>query len=345
MIPMKIKYSVFFLSLCLLLINTSFTNAQSNKEENTKETIVQIQKGMTLKEVALLLKQSEIINSVFYFQVLAWITNQSENIKYGEYSFKPEVSTYAVLQTVVTGQTRLQRITFPEGYNLFEIANLLEEREFCSKDEFIALVRDPNWISQLLNGTFSSLEGYLFPDTYFFPKETTAQSVSEAMVQRFLAVYSRLQNEGASPPVSLTRHEIVTLASIVEKETGVPQERARIASVFYNRLNQSMRLQSDPTILYGMLLEADGVPSTNIRKQDIRRPTPYNTYQINGFPPGPIGNPGEAALRAVFQPENTEYFYFVSRGDKTHVFSITLEQHERMVDKYQRRRHKRKNTP
>ncbi len=309
--------------------------------EETEEVIIQIEKGMSLQSIARLLKKKGLINNVFYFKVLAWLKGDSTKIKSGEYAFQKDTPGWKILNTLVEGKTRLHRITFYEGYNIYEMARTLEEGNFLDKEKFISLCHDPDLIYELLKEKRDSLEGYLFPDTYHIPMPVDPRKLIRKMVEGFLKAYHEVSQEGlkkaGSGALHLTRHESVILASIVEKETGLAEERSLIASVFYNRLKKGMRLESDPTILYGMMREAGDLVTLNIRKKDILKKTPYNTYRLSGFPAGPISNPGKESLRAVFEPKESSFLYFVSRNDGSHVFSKTYKEHKKAVDRYQRR--------
>ncbi|MDE0119509.1 MAG: endolytic transglycosylase MltG [Bdellovibrionales bacterium] len=299
-----------------------------------------IEKGMSVSEVAKILKEAGLIKNIFYFKFLAWLSGKSTKIKSGEYAFKNNSSSWDILSTLVKGEVYLHPVTFPEGYNIYEIAKTLEEKNLLKRKDFISLCYDSDFIYQLLGEKQDSLEGYLFPDTYYVARPVNPRRLIRTMVEAFLLVYNKLSQDGrlsaGSESVRLSRHEAVILASIVEKETGQAQERSLIASVFYNRLRKKMRLESDPTILYGMMREAGDLIPLNIRRKDILRKTPYNTYRISRFPAGPISNPGEEALKAVFKPKKSDYLYFVSRNDGSHVFSKTYKEHKKAVDRYQR---------
>jgi UPF0755 protein len=201
---------------------------------------------------------------------------------------------------------------------------------FANMDEFVRLCRDRTFI-QSLGIQADSLEGYLFPETYLFPRDTSTQDVIKAMAARFFKVWDKYADMARGH--ELSRHQIITLASIVEKETGAPQERPMIAAVFLNRLKKKMRLETDPTVIYG-IPDFDG----NLTKKHLQTPTPYNTYVIDGLPPGPIANPGEDSIKAVLQPANTDYLFFVSKNDGTHQFSRTLKEHNQAVSQYQKNR-------
>ena len=304
----------------------------------TRYRVIHVRKGMSLHHVTQELKQAGIIKSAWRFKLLAWWKRASMRIQFGEYEFHIGASYTEVLNILVNGKVRLHKVTFPEGYNLFEIAEVLSRGNFLNKKKFIELSTNKKWIQSLGLGKLDSLEGYLFPDTYYIPRPILPSSMIRKMVERFSSIYIRLKGlYFLKPrPVPLTRHQLVILASIVEKETSAEKERPLIASVFYNRLLRGMRLESDPTILYGMLKET-GIMPVNIRKKDILRKTAYNTYQIKKWPAGPIANPGEKALKAVLTPASSEYLYFVSRNNGTHVFSKNYKDHKKAVKHWQKK--------
>jgi UPF0755 protein len=229
---------------------------------------------------------------------------------------------------------RTHPVVIPEGKRATEIADLLAEAGLADRDDFLEVVFDPQSPERLgVEGT--SLEGYLFPDTYRFARGLAPSKIAEAMVREFKRVYEGLPAAEAEPVLSM--REQVTLASIVEKETGAAHERPLIAAVFLNRLRRGMRLETDPTVIYG-IENFDG----NLRRVHLQDAgNLYNTYKIRGLPPGPISNPGLDALRAVRQPADSPYLYFVSQNNGTHAFSKTYAEHERAVDRYQRRRRRR----
>jgi UPF0755 protein len=233
-----------------------------------------------------------------------------------------------MLDTFVKGRVKLYRITLPEGVNMNEIAAVLEKAGFCEKNNFLDLCQDRSFI-QSLGIKSITLEGYLFPDTYFFPKHSPCKKIITAMVEHFKLIFTQAWQDRAAE-LKLSVHDIVTLASIIEKETGDATERPLIASVFHNRLAKNMRLESDPTVIYG-IKDFDG----NIKRKHLKTVTPYNTYQIRGLPMGPIANPGAASLAAALYPAQTQYLFFVSKKDTTHKFSRTIQEHNRAVRKYQ----------
>lgn len=237
-----------------------------------------------------------------------------------------------VVDILVYGEAVTTTVTVPEGKNIYDIGKLLEEKKVTTYKEFIKLAKDPEFVKTLgIPG--DTIEGYLFPDTYKFSPQTPASFVITSMVKQFKKNFQNfdLSNSKLSP------HEVVILASIVEKETGAPEERPSIAGVFLNRLNKRMRLQSDPTTIYGTYEKFEG----NLTKKDLLESNPYNTYKISGLPIGPICNPGLKSIDAVLNPDTHNNLYFVSKNDGTHVFSSSYIEHQRAVKEWQQNRKNR----
>jgi len=237
-----------------------------------------------------------------------------------------------ILEVVTSGKTILHAVTIPEGYRITEIAALLETKGLVNAENFIQETKDEKLIKSAgISG--NSLEGYLFPETYNFSKNTSERKI----IQRLLDIYHEkikqheLRKRAQSS--NLTFHQVMTLASLIEKETGIDEERKLISSVFHNRLRKKMLLQTDPTVIYAMA-DFDG----NIRKKDLQVDSPYNTYRYKGLPPGPIASPGIKSIIAALEPSESDYLYFVSRKDGSHQFSSNLMDHNRAVRKYQLRR-------
>jgi len=296
--------------------------------------LFEIQSGESLGRVARRLEQAGLVRSAFATKLLARHSDSEGRLQKGEYELSPHQSPREILDVFVSGRVKTWPVVIPEGLRASEIASRLEEAGIVEADAFMALVSDVELATSLGVGP-ASLEGYLFPETYQLPRGVSAETLVTAMVRQFLRVWQEL--EPMAREQGLSMHEVVTLASIVEKETGVPGERPLIASVFLNRLRRGMRLETDPTVIYG-IADFDG----NLRKQDLLDATnPYNTYRIRGLPPGPIANPGAEALRAVLQPAESDYLYFVSRNDGTHQFSSSYAEHVQAVDRFQRRRRPR----
>jgi UPF0755 protein len=237
-----------------------------------------------------------------------------------------------VADILIYGKAITITVTIPEGKNIYDIGKILEERKVTSYQEFISLAKDPQFVKSL-DLTGDSVEGYLFPDTYSFPPQTPAALIITTMVRQFKKHFQNMDFSNSK----LSPHEVVILASIVEKETGAPEERPLIAGVFLNRLKKRMRLQSDPTTIYGSYEKFEG----NLSKKDLQIENPYNTYKIPGLPIGPICNPGIKSIEAVLNPEVHGNFYFVSKNDGTHIFSPTYTEHSRAVKEWQQNRRNR----
>ncbi len=325
----------YLLALCLLLLGSSafiggwFWSYLSSPSQGSGEVVVNIPRGTGVRAIGELLAENNLLRNDIRFLVLARLTGSAQKLRAGEYRMQYGLTPMEVLQILQTGEVVRHRITVPEGLSLVQIAEIFAKGGWVDPVRFVALAHDSEYIATM-GVQQKTLEGYLFPDTYTVIRgEVDEHSLMTMMVQRFFDVWSGLQ---VPDSMALSRHQIVTLGSIVEKETGAAVERPLIARVFLNRLARRMRLQSDPTVIYG-LEQFDG----NLTKADLRRSTPYNTYTIPALPPGPICSPGRAALDAVLHPVASDALYFVSRNNGTHVFSKTLAEHNRAVRKYQKR--------
>jgi UPF0755 protein len=292
-----------------------------------------VREGQSLNEVAHELGKAGLIRSRSLFLIWSRAMGYSKRIKAGEYGLNSNMSPLKILDVLSKGLILTHAVTIPEGFTVNEIADLLSEKALADKGAFLAIATDPEAVKQYgLPGP--DLEGYLYPDTYQFSRGLPAPALVEVMVKRFWEVVGPLKE--AIDRSGLTLGEVITLASIVEKETGRAQERPLIASVFLNRLKKRMRLESDPTVIYG-LEGFDG----NLTRANLAKGTPYNTYLVQGLPPGPIANPGLDAIRAVLYPAKTDYLYFVSKNDGSHFFSRTLPEHNRAVAYYQKKKGQR----
>ena len=289
---------------------------------------VVVREGDRLADIADRLAGAGVIRSAPLFRVWARLTGRDRTLQPGRYHFERALDVPGVLRTLATGVPS-QDVTIPEGLTVREIATLLESRGLASVDDVTCLATDPEFL--LAAGVpGAQLEGYLFPDTYRIAPGMSAREILESMVRRFHERFDVERHRRAAAR-HLSVDEVVTLASIIEKETGLAAERPLIAAVFANRLRLGMPLQSDPTVIYA-IPEFTG----NLTRADLARPSPYNTYVTNGLPPGPIANPGLAALDAAMAPADTAALYFVSRNDGSHEFSATLAEHNRAVARYQR---------
>ena len=294
----------------------------------------EVEPGDSLGRVADALEAKGLIRNAKVTRWFAKAEDLSTQLKVGEYELSPAQSTIEILETLAKGRVRTHAVVIPEGQRASEIADRLAAAGLADRKAFLEVVFDPE-LPIRLGVEGSSLEGYLFPDTYRFARGLAPERIAEAMVEEFLRVYHDLGP--ATGENSLSMRELVTLASIVEKETGAAKERPLIAAVFLNRLRRGMRLETDPTVIYG-IEDFDG----NLRRIHLKDDSnPYNTYRIRGLPPGPIASPGRDALQAVREPADSPYLYFVSRNDGTHIFSKTYAEHEAAVDRFQRRRRRR----
>ena len=290
---------------------------------------INIPAGTSLDQVAQILHKKDIIRNHTLFSLLARCRGVEADIKSGEYQFSNQMLPNEVLSKLIRGEQIKYSITIPEGLDLVEIASLYEKMGLVNKERFVQLATDPTFISSL-GVEAKTLEGYLFPDTYRFIRNIGEKNIIRRMVKRFNEAYNQQFRE-REKELGLTQREVITLASMIEKETAYSKERPLISAVFHNRLKKNMRLQCDPTVIYGL----DSFTG-RLTIKDLRTYTPYNTYRIRGLPPTPIANPGIDSIRAVLYPANVDYLYFVSKNNGTHYFSTTLEEHNRAVFKYQR---------
>jgi len=290
-----------------------------------------VEPGQPLAAIARNLEAAGLVRRAEGVELLARFRALASQLRSGEYRLNAAMPPGEILARIARGQVETYPVVLPEGLRATEIGRRLESAGLVDASEFLAVVFDPAVPAELgVEG--ESLEGYLFPETYRMPKGLPAKEVARVLVDQFLEQWRKIAPLAARHDYSM--RDVVTLASIVEKETGAPEERPLIASVFHNRLDRNMRLESDPTTIYG-IPDFDG----NLRRRDLEDGgNPYNTYRIQGLPPGPIANPGAEALRAVVEPADSNYLYFVSKNDGTHTFSRTYSEHVNAVNRYQRSR-------
>jgi UPF0755 protein len=294
------------------------------------EVVFVVDPGQSVAAVAAGLERAGLVRDARAVRGLARWRELENRIQVGEFALSPAMTPAEILEKIVSGQVVVYEATLPEGFKLVQIAERLAEAGLVDQDAFLAVATDPA-TAEKLGVQGDTLEGYLYPETYRLPKGLTPIEVAKVMVDQFRAVWIEVGPLVA--PLGLSMQEIVTLASIIEKETGAPEERPLIASVFLNRLKKGMRLETDPTVIYGI----ENFDGNLLRRHLEDESNPYNTYKIKGLPPGPIANPGRAALLAVGRPADTSYLFFVSRNDGTHVFSESYRDHSAAVDRYQRR--------
>jgi UPF0755 protein len=314
----------------LALINVYYLIAIWNYSGNDRE--FEIKPGESFSSINYRLYKDGIISNAKIFYRYSKTQDLLTSFKIGTFLIKKDSTMLDIINMLTKGTPISQKITIPEGKNLYEIAAILEKEKITKAADFIRAAKNPQ-LAKSLNIAEGTLEGYLYPETYFFSKNTPAKTVIKSMVKIFNDKIENLNFEN-SP---LSKEEVITLASIVEKETGAREERGMIAGVFRNRLAKKMRLQSDPTTIYGIYETYNG----NLQKKHLLEKTDYNTYKINGLPKGPICNPGISAIKAVLNPEKHNYLYFVSQNDGTHVFSETYKQHLQAVEKFQKNRNNR----
>jgi UPF0755 protein len=278
--------------------------------------VVEIDKGLRTPEIAARLEEQGVITDAHVFSAAAFFTGARGRLKAGEYEFAAGASMRDVMNLIVSGKALVYKLNIPEGW---------------TSEMAVARIRE----NDVLTGEIAAIppEGSIMPDTYVFKRGTTRQKLLEDMQAAQIQLLEEIWQKRSGLMMLKTKEEAVVLASIVEKETGVAAERPQVASVFMNRLKKGMRLQSDPTIVYG-LMGGKGKLGRDLTRADIQKPTPYNTYVIDGLPPGPIANPGRAALEAVVDPPDTEYLYFVADGSGGHAFAKTLEEHNANVAKW-----------
>jgi len=297
---------------------------------------VDVPHGASQRHVAYLLRANGVVRSATAFEIYAR-RHPKRTLQAGEYFFDRAMTGQEVFWKLANGQVYQQPFTVREGETMFDIAHELEAGKFMRAGDFLYAAGDPGLIHDFAPGA-QTLEGFLFPATYELPRHPAASELTAEMVHKFKEEWRRIASPVAGGPTDEGGHRavnrIVTLASLVERETPKPEERPLVAGAFENRLRLGMRLQCDPTVIYGM--ERLGKYNGTLTGKDLSFDTPYNTYEHGGLPPGPIGNPGEASLRAALQPAQTNYLYFVANTQGGHFFSGTLAEHNKNVVKYRR---------
>jgi len=295
---------------------------------NDEIVLVNIPRGTPFAQVVNLLDEKGLVRSRLLFRAMAYFYSAPQQIKAGEYEFSKAMSARDILQKLVRGEVKAYNIVVPEGFTVRQIAARLAASGLADEKEFLRLARDRDTLATLKIPA-ASAEGFLFPDTYKLDRTMDTRTILKTMADRFLVKVTGGMIEQARAQ-GLGMKEWVTLASIIEKETGRKDEMTLVSAVFRNRLRIRMPLQSDPTVIYG-IENFDG----NLTRKHLERQNPYNTYLNRGLPPGPICNPGTDALAAALNPAPVDYLYFVSRNDGSHQFSATLDEHSRAVRKYQ----------
>jgi UPF0755 protein len=312
---MNFIYKLFFIFSLIFLVTILFFTAIYFPlvENSTIQKIINIPSGSNAKEIVHILEKNEIIRKNNYlFIILIKLSKLEDKLKFGEYNLSPSLNMLQILNKLARGEIVVYKITIPEGYTSIQIAELLDKKEIVEKESFLKLVKygEKSW------------EGYLFPDTYEVPKKYGAENMFKLMLSNFeqVAVENKLINKAEQ--TGFTMDEIITLASIIEKEAKFAEEKRQISSVFHNRLKIGMKLQSCATIQYIL-----GKPKENLEESDLEIESPYNTYLYKGLPPGPICNPGIDSIIAALEPANEDYLFFVLGDNGRHIFSKTYEEH------------------
>ncbi len=323
---------LFIISLiCIFLIGIFWEGLLPvSTTPTTKYRVVDIDYGDSIWTIAEKLKKAGLIRNAFVFALYAIITGKYKNLKAGEYGFYLSQSPEEILNMMEKGRVLHRKVVIPEGSTLWQIADILQKRGICKKEDFLKLATDPE-VAKKYGLPGPTLEGYLYPDTYYFPKGTHPGVVIKTMVENFWKHWKKFEKLAKKKKMSLK--EVITLASIVEKEALYNREKPLIAAVYLNRLKKGMPLQADPTINYALKSFKPISP-----KDYYRVKSPYNTYLHTGLPPTPICSPGEASIRAVLHPAKVRYLYFVAKGDGTHYFSVTYRQHLRYIRRIRARR-------
>lgn len=295
------------------------------------ERVIEIRKGAGLLEISRLLEEEGVIFRREVFTLLALLQGDRRRLKAGEYRLSASLSPARILEILRRGEVIRYALTIPEGFTLAEIARAAERAGLAMASEVLSLSRDRAFLIEL-GLEAESLEGYLFPETYLFPKGTPIRALLRQMVETLRGRFME-EMKARGKALGLTPHQVLTLASLIERETPLEEERRLVSAVFHNRLRRGIRLQADPTVLYAL-----GRTGGALTKEDLQVNSPYNTYLHRGLPPGPIASPGLPSLRAAVDPAPGNYLYFVARGDGGHEFTLTLAEHEEAIRRSRRAR-------
>ena len=308
---------LFFIFSLIFLITVLFVTAIyfPLEENSATQKAINISSGTNAKEIVDVLEKSEIIRKNNYiFRILIKLLKLEDQLKYGEYNLSPSMNMIQILDKLVKGEVIVYKITIPEGYTYTQIAELLDKKEVAEKETFLKLAKNSE----------KPWEGYLFPDTYEVPKKYGAENMSKVMLSNFNQIAIENEFTEKAEEIGFSLNEIIILASIIEKEAKFSEEKNKVSSVFYNRLEKGMKLQSCATIQY--ILET---PKEILDENDLKIDSPYNTYLYKGLPPGPICNPGLDSIIAALEPEEEDYLYFVLGENGKHIFSKTYQEHLR----------------
>ncbi len=329
-----VKLILLFLlamSLSLLVLSSLDLFWFAHHGNRQPATVIVIEPGSSLKKITHILADHKLISSQLRFKILNRVLQSSATLKAGEYEIAAAATPLTIIATLQKGKSLQHKISFPEGFTLKQIKDRLAAAEICTAAEFEKITTTATELKKWQIPT-DNLEGYLFPSTYCYDRNTSCRDLVTQMLATGQQMFTAIK--AASPKTDFNRHQILTLASIIQKEAGNIEEMPLIAAVFYNRLRRNQRLASDPTTIYGLGKSFDG----NLHRRDLKHPSPYNTYRHKGLPPGPICSPGSSAIKAALNPAASDYLFFVSRNNGTHQFSKTYPEHQQAVKKYQLKR-------
>lgn len=332
---MIIKRVLFAVILLILLWVSWFSYEFSSSQKHPSEVVTfEVKMGEAVKDIARNLEDQDLIRADWAFVLGYRLFYSGQSLKAGEYMIQLPTSAKNILLILTEGKVKLYPVTIPEGLTRRETAQHLESSLSIDSSEFLEVSSDIGLIADLVPEA-DNLEGFLFPETYSFPKGPDVEKVVATMIAQFRKVFDETWSERAAE-IGMTIREVVILASLIEKETSHPEERSLISGVFHNRLRIGMKLDCDPTIIY--VLKEEGRFRDRLRTNDLKLDTPYNTYLYGGLPPGPIANPGKGSLEAALYPAEVDYLYFVSKNDGSHHFSRSFREHQNAVNKYQKSR-------
>lgn len=332
LIPAMLMVVVLYLTMRLALglavaaLDTPFDGNDGSP------VVVSIPAGASAAQVAGVLEENGIIRSARDLRWWMRLSDTHGDIHTGRYNFEGPATLRQVAEVITEGRVLLTSVTVLEGATRWQVADALTAAGFGSYQEAWEATGNGELVADL-DADADDLEGYLFPDTYFAPHDASAADIVEMMVAQFREIWTE-ERMRQSARAGFDTRQLITIASLIEAETGLAEERPLVSGVYHNRLERGMRMQCDPTLLYALYL--DGRTDRNIRRADFDNPSPYNTYRVRGLPPGPIGNPGAASIEAALEPAETEFIYFVGRNDGSHAFARTLREHNANVNRYQR---------
>jgi len=323
-----VYFTVFFILFLIITFASLYVNINLNPVSDEQIQVdFEVEEGKNAKQIADTLKEKNLIRNSSIFYLYAKLKGYDTKIKAGDYILSPSMSSKVILLKLVKGETFLEKVTIPEGSNLKEIAKIFEEKRLVKKDEFLREAVSKNFKDKFdflkILPDDATLEGFLFPDTYFFPKNKPARYYIEKLIKRFEEVYFGIPDvKLLEEKLNLNTLQVVTLASIIEEEAKIDKEKPIISAVFHNRIIKNIPLQSCATVEY--ILDEH---REKLTLEDLKKDSPYNTYLNRGLPPGPISSPGYKAIIAALKPDKNDYLYFVSNGDGSHTFSVTYQEH------------------